>query len=117
MTNLTTVLRIVALLIVLMVAAEYVLLEVLMIPPLVVAALLLLLSVAATAFPRSVAVVCMLLSILVPAGAIMGYLEGQLVVFIPIFDVLVFTWLLWIALRTLREDRSANVPEEGVSGP
>ena len=68
-TSLRIVLRIVALLILLVVSAEYVLLDALMIPPLVVAALLIALSTAVGVFPRAVAVVSLVVSILVPAAS------------------------------------------------
>ena len=97
------VLRTVAVLMLIVVALEYLLLEVLMVPPLVVAGLLVVLSFVSPRFPRAAAIVSIVLSFLVPMGAVMGYLSGQLVVLIPIFDVLVFGWLLWVAIATLRK--------------
>jgi len=102
-TSVEFVLRTVAVLILVVVALEYLLLDVLMVPPLIVAGLLVGLSFVAIRLPRTVAIVSILLSILVPLGAVMGYLSGQLVVLIPIFDVLVFGWLLWVAVSVLRK--------------
>ena len=101
-TSMEFVLRTVALLILIVVALEYLLLDVLMVPPLIVAIILVGLSSIASRLPRTVAIVSILLSVLVPLGAVMGYLSGQLVVLIPIFDVVVFGWLLWVAVAVLR---------------
>lgn len=106
-TSITFVLRTVSVLMLLVVALEYLLLDVLMVPPLIVAGLLVVLSTIAAKLPRTVAVISILLSILVPMGAVMGYLSGQLVLLIPIFDLLVFGWLLWVAVVTLRRSKAA----------
>jgi hypothetical protein len=42
------------------------------------------------------------LAVLIPIGALFGYLLGELVVAVPIFDALVFAWVFWNALHTLR---------------
>ena len=102
------VLRAVAALIVVVVAIEYFVLDVLMVPPLVVVVILIGLSFLASKLPRTVAVVSIVLSVLVPVGAVMGYLSGQLVVLIPIFDVLVFGWLMWTAVTSLRTPKVAD---------
>lgn len=107
--KLSLVMRIIAALMVLVVTLEYFLLGELLVPPLVIVAILLVLSVIAGKFPKTVAVICLPLCFLVPAGAVMGYLAGQLVVLIPIFDVLVFAWLLWAAIRTLWLGRPSPV--------
>ncbi len=78
------VLQIVATLILIVVVIEYFVLDVLLVPPLVVAGTLIGLSFLAPKFPRTVAIISIVLSILVPVGAVMGYLSGQLVVLIPI---------------------------------
>lgn len=100
--NLASVLRIVALLIVVMVVAEYVFLDVVMIPPMVIAGVLVVLSVLFRWVPRGVAGITIVISVLVPVGAINGYMAGQLVVWIPIFDVIVFAWCLWVAIKSFR---------------
>lgn len=103
------VLRIVTVLILFVVVIEYFLLDILMVPPLVVAAILIGLSFIAVRLPRTVAVISIFISILVPVGAVMGYLSGQLVVLVPIFDFLIFSWLLWAAILTLRQPKPAGL--------
>ena len=100
--TLPNVLRIVALLVVVMVVGEYVVLGELLIAPFVLAAVLFALSFAGKAWPAATAYVAILLCVAAPAAAIVGYLRGDLVLLIPIFDVIVFGWLLWTAVRTLR---------------
>lgn len=104
--TLAGVLRIVGASIVLMALGEYFVLDVFLVPPFVVAAILFLLSFVYQAWPIATAYAAILLCVVVPAGAIMGYLEGTLVLLVPIFDVIVFAWLLWTAIGTLRSPRS-----------
>ena len=42
------------------------------------------------------------LSVLVPVGALVGYLRGDLVMAVPIFDGLLFGWVFWNSLRAAR---------------
>ena len=89
-----------------MALGEYLLLDVFLVPPFVVAAILILLSFACSVWPVPTAYAAIVLCVVVPVGAIVGYLQGTLVLLIPIFDVIVFAWLLWTAIRTLRSARS-----------
>ena len=104
--TLPNVLRVVGALIVAVALGEYFLLGEFLVPPFVVAAVLFLLSFAYNAWPVATACAAIVLCVVVPVGAIMGYLEGDLALLIPIFDVIVFAWLLWTAIRTLRSRQS-----------
>lgn len=104
--TLPSVLRIVGALIVVLALGEYFVLDVFLVPPFVVAAILFLLSFACNAWPVATAYAAIVMCVVVPAGAIMGYLEGTLVLLVPIFDVIVFAWLLWTAIGTLRSPQS-----------
>ena len=104
--TLPNVLRIVAALIAAVALGEFFVLGVFLVPPFVVAAVLFLLSFAHNAWPVATACAAIVLCVVVPVGAIMGYLEGDLVLLIPIFDVVVFAWLLWTAIRSLRSRQS-----------
>ena len=104
--TLPNVLRIVGALIVAVALGEYFVLGVLLVPPFVVAAVLFLLSFGHNVWPVATACAAIVLCVVVPVGAIMGYLEGDLALLIPIFDVIVFAWLLWTAIRTLRSRQS-----------
>ncbi|MEM6512579.1 MAG: hypothetical protein AAF660_06170 [Pseudomonadota bacterium] len=106
---LPTVLRTVAGLIVGMVIGEYFVLDVLMIPPLGVVAVLLLLSFTYDRWPVATARIAAVLSVVVPIGALNGYLQGKLVLLVPIFDAVIFAWLLWTSVRELRLLKSAEV--------
>ena len=100
--TLSAVLRLVGALIIIVVLGEYLVLDELLLPPLVVAALVFGLSFAASAWPVATAWVAIVICVLVPAGAIAAYLRGELALLIPVFDVVVFAWLLWTSVRTLR---------------
>jgi hypothetical protein len=71
-------------------------------PPFVVAVVLLGLALASRRWIRTVAIASLGLAVLIPIGALFGYLLGELVVAVPIFDALVFAWVFWNALHTLR---------------
>ena len=100
--TLSNVLRLVGALIVIVVLGEYLVLDELLVPPLVIAALLVGLSFACNAWPATTAWAAIALCVIAPAGAIAGYLRGELALFIPVFDILVFGWLLWTSVRTLK---------------
>jgi hypothetical protein len=71
-------------------------------PPYVLAGVLGLLSFAADRWQRPTAFGALVLAVLVPVGAILGYLGGSVPVFVPIFDVALFGWLGWCALSVVR---------------
>ena len=100
--TLSIVLRAVGALIVIVVLGEYVVLDELLVPPLVLAALLIGLSFACNAWPATTAWLAIALCVIAPIGAIAGYLRGELALLIPVFDILVFSWLLWTSVRTLK---------------
>lgn len=104
--TLPNVLRSVGALIAAVALGEYFVLGVLLVPPFVVAAVLFLLSFGHNVWPVATACAAIVLCVVVPVGAIMGYLEGELALLIPIFDVVVFAWLLWTAIRTLQSRQS-----------
>ncbi|MEM7281428.1 MAG: hypothetical protein AAF438_07350 [Pseudomonadota bacterium] len=103
--SLPLVLRIVGTLIVIMVVGEYFVLKELLIPPLVIVAVLFALSFAYSKWPKTVTGITIVMCILVPIAAINGYLRGQLVLLVPIFDVVIFSWLLWTAVQSLRSNK------------
>jgi hypothetical protein len=70
--------------------------------PFIVAALLAALCMATRRWARGVALVCLGLSVLIPVGALLGYLRGELNVAVPIFDTVIFAWVFANALRTTR---------------
>ncbi|MEO1036019.1 MAG: hypothetical protein AAFX44_10705 [Pseudomonadota bacterium] len=106
--TLPAVLRIVAALIAVMVLGEYVVLGALMIPPLIVIALLVAISFAAKLWPFASAFAAMTISVLAPIAAINGYLQGAIPLIVPIFDLVIFSWLLWTALRTVRSVKAQH---------
>lgn len=106
--SLPSVLRIVGGLIVLMVIGEYVVLQQLMLPPLVVVAVLLGLSFAYGRWPTPVAWIAVVLSVLTPVAALNGYLQGKLPLVVPIFDAVIFAWVLWTAVAALRSRPNAQ---------
>ncbi len=104
---LPTVLRIVAGLICLMVIGEYFVLGELLLPPFVVASVLILLSFVYAKWRKATLWIAIVLSILIPIGALNGYLKGNLVIVVPIFDSIIFAWVLWTAIRELRRSKQA----------
>ncbi|MEM7019428.1 MAG: hypothetical protein AAF512_19080 [Pseudomonadota bacterium] len=96
------VLRIVGALIYLVAIGEYFILDKLMIPPFIAATVLIIMSFLFARWPRVVAGIACAISILAPLAALNRYLQGQLVLFVPIFDAIVFAWLLWIAISVIR---------------
>ena len=96
------VLRVVAILVAGVALGEYLALGAFLPPPFIVAAILLALSFVYRVLPAATAWLTIILCVVVPVGAIMGYLQGDLPLLIPIFDAIVFAWLLWTAIRTLR---------------
>jgi len=99
---LPTVLRIAAGLIVCVGTLEYFALGEFLPAPFIVALLLFALSFAAPRWRRPVALLVLGLSVLVPIGALVGHLRGDLVMAVPIFDGLLFGWVFWNALHTAR---------------
>ena len=85
-------------------ALEYLFLDELLVPAFVGSALLLLLSWAARTWTRPVAGVSIFLSFALPLGALIGFLRGELVLAIPIFDFLLFSWVFANAVHTLRSE-------------
>ena len=104
---LPTVLRIVAGLIVLMVIGEYFVLGELMLPPFVFVTVLIVLSFTYQKWPNATAWLAAIVSIAAPVAALNGYLQGKLVVVVPIFDSIIFAWLLWTSIRELRRSKRA----------
>lgn len=77
--------------------------------PFLVAAILVVLSLVARRWLRPAAFIAIALSIFIPIGAYRAYLRGELVWLVPIFDTLVFAWLLWnavIAAKILRKRKT-----------
>ena len=103
---LPTVLRIVAGLILLMVIGEYLVLGELLLLPFGVVTVLILLSFAYSKWPTATAWLALIVSIGVPIAALNGYLQGKLVIVVPIFDAIIFTWVLRTAIRELRLSKS-----------
>ena len=99
-----TVLLIAAIAVAFAAALEYVFLDELLVPSFVGSALLLLLSWAARTWTRPVAGVSIFLSFAVPLGALIGFLRGELVLAVPIFDFLLFSWVFANAVHTLRAE-------------
>ena len=107
---LTTVLRIAAVLVTFAGTAEYVLLGEFLAPPFVVAVMLVVVSFAYTPWPRPTAIVALGFSALIPVGAVVGHLRGDLPLAVPIFDTIVFGWVFWNALAVVRaSSESADV--------
>ena len=102
-----TVLLIAAIAVASVAALEYVFLDELLVPAFVGSALLLLLSRAARTWTRPVAGVSIFLSFALPLGALIGFLRGELVLAIPIFDFLLFSWVFANAVQTLRSAGAA----------
>ena len=71
-------------------------------PPSVVALVLFALSLAARRRQRAVALLSMGLSILLPIESLLAYLRGDLVVAVPIFDLILFAWVFGNALHAAR---------------
>ncbi|MBW2416054.1 MAG: hypothetical protein JRG76_16265 [Deltaproteobacteria bacterium] len=83
-------------------ATEYIVLGEFLAPPFIVAATLVVLSLAAGRQSRAVSWIALVLSLLIPVGAVAGHIRGDLVLAVPIFDALVFGWLFWNALPGIR---------------
>jgi len=95
------VLRVAALLICIVALTELVVLKELIIPPFVVATFLITLSFLFKSRPKLVLMIAMAVALVIPPAAVAGYLAGALVIAIPIFDTLLFGWILWNALKNL----------------
>ncbi|MEM1261692.1 MAG: hypothetical protein AAGH76_04815 [Pseudomonadota bacterium] len=104
---LPTVLRIVAGLIVVMVIGEYWVLDQLQLPPLGVVSTLVALSFTYQKWPTASAWLAAIMSVAAPIAALVGYLQGYLVLIVPVFDAVIFFWLLSTAIRELRPFSSA----------
>lgn len=102
LTGVNTVLKAVGVLILVMVAVEYLVFDLFLPPPVIIATVLIILSFAFKRFPRAIAIVSLALSVLIPIFAALGVMSGQMPSFILIFDVVVFGWLGWTAIRFLR---------------
>ncbi|MEO0369380.1 MAG: hypothetical protein AAF197_11445 [Pseudomonadota bacterium] len=96
-------LRIASALILLIVIGERIFLGVWMLPPLlVVIPTLIILSFVYSRAPIGVARAVMVISVILPLLALNGFLQGFLVVLIPILDTLIFGWLFFLALKVVR---------------
>jgi len=107
-TSLTNALRIVAGLLLLVATLGVLVYDTFAAPPFVLAGVLGLLSLAVDRWQRPTALVSLVISVLVPIGAILGYLGGSVPIFVPIFDVAVFGWLGWRALAVVRATPAAS---------
>lgn len=96
------VLLIAAVLIFAVASLEWLLLDVLLVPPFVFSFLLLVLAAIGTRWPKPVAGISIMLAILIPIGATLAYLNGDIVIAIPIFDAVLFAWVAYNAIHALR---------------
>lgn len=101
-TSLPAVLRIVAGLLLLVATVQVLVNDQFLAPPYILGAVLGLLSLVPEKWLRPTAFVCLVLAVLVPLGAIIGFVNGAVPVLVVIFDVLVFGWLGWTALSVVR---------------
>ncbi len=100
-------LRIAALAVATVGTLEYLVLDVFIEAPFVVGALLLGLSAGVRRAPRPIAGITLLLSVFIPVGAVGLYLSGEVVLGIPIFDALLFSWLFRCAWPLARGSQGA----------
>ena len=100
--KLSFVLRTVGVLILLLVAFQYVVLEAFLVPPLGFAAFIIGLSFFVDRAPRVVAGIALLISVVLPTLAYLGYSAGNVPGFVVVFDVIIFAWLFVSAFRTVR---------------
>lgn len=104
-------LRTVGTLILIFVGLQYYFFDVLAVPPIGVALVLYALSYAAKRWRRIVAAVTLVISVVTPIGAVLGYwhgfLEGDIAWSVPIFDGVIFAWLAWKSLQALRTVQEA----------
>jgi len=107
-TSVTNALRIVAGLLLLVATLGVLVYDTFAAAPYVLAAVLGLLSFAADRWQRPTALVSLLIAVLVPIGAILGYLGGSVPILVPIFDVALFGWLGWRALAIVRATPAAS---------
>lgn len=96
-------LRVVSLCIILLVVGERIFLGVWILPPLfVVVPTLILLSFLYRFWPRVVSGIVLVIAVLIPLAALLGFLAGKLVIVVPIVDTIIFGWLFWIAFQFFR---------------
>ena len=100
--NLSFVLRTVGVLVLLLVAFQYVVLGAFLVPPLGFAALIIGLSFFVDRTPRLVAGIALLISVVLPTLAYLGYSAGNVPGFVVVFDIIIFAWLFVSAFRTVR---------------
>jgi hypothetical protein len=108
-TPLAVVLVIAAGLVTILVAVEYFILGLILMPPVIISASLVVLSLASRKWPTTIAGISILISILVPIGAVLGFLNGDLHIAIPIFDVLLFSWVAATGVNTLMTRQAQQV--------
>jgi hypothetical protein len=70
--------------------------------PFGVAIVLVVLSFAEARFRRPVAIATTILCVVIPIGAIAGWLAGALAIAVPLFDSVIFGWLASIAWPVAR---------------
>jgi hypothetical protein len=97
-----TVLRTAAVLLWVVAVIELVLFDDFQPPPFVIGGLLWGLSLVAGKAQRLALYVVVALSVVVPVGAVVRYLRNEVMVGVPIFDLMLFGWLLTNAVRALR---------------
>jgi hypothetical protein len=95
-------LRIAAVVIIMVATTEYIFFHELLPPPFVVASILLVLASANSHWPIFASRILLFISVLVPIAALTGYLQGFLIIVVPILDAILFTWLLLGALSQRR---------------
>ncbi len=95
-------LRIAAVVIIMVATTEYIFFHELLPPPFVMASILLVLASANSHWPIFASRILLFISVLVPIAALTGYLQGFLIIVVPILDAILFTWLLLGALSQRR---------------
>jgi hypothetical protein len=108
-------LRIAAVVIIMVATAEYIFLHEPLPPPFVVASILLVLASVNSHWPIFASCILLVISVLVPIAALTGYLQGFLIIAVPILDGILFIWLLLGALSH-RRGISTNLITRGKHG-
>ena len=100
--NLSLVLRTVGVLVLLLVAFQHLILGAFLVPPIGFAAFIIGLSYFVDRTPRVVAGIALLMSVVLPMLAYLGYSAGNVPGFVVVFDVIIFAWLFVSAFRAVR---------------
>jgi hypothetical protein len=95
-------LRIAAVVIFMAATAEYIFLGELLPPPFFMVCILLILASVNSHWPIFTSRIVLVISVLAPIAALAGYLQGYLIIAIPILDAILFTWLYLGALSQHR---------------